>query len=175
MEPHEEGRAAAAAGLDITACPYRAFSNGAAGWQRGWARVTGAHPLDLTRRRVAVVQDRDAALQSAEPRPLDEWPEPLRSLIAARLRSPRYTSPGRCRWCHGGVEVPGTSPLVVRAYKSDGALARHEGRCRYNPDASVYAGGGGFTVGRDGRMAAWYSSPGALDDMREDSRHHRQI
>lgn len=178
-DAHENGRAAAEAGLPLTACPYTPLTDQAAAWQRGWGRVTGTHPLDLTRRRVAGVQARvvpDSSDALAGARPLDEWPEPLRTVIHGRLRTPNFNEPGWCRWCHAGVHVPHAerdgrpgSPGYqrVRAYRSPAALARHEAECHKNPDARCYTQGAGFTVTADGRMAAWYASPEALVNMRE--------
>lgn len=176
---HDTGRAAAAAGHDITACPYPAGSDDTAAWQRGWGKVTGAVPLDLARRRVARAQERtvpdyDDALAGA--RALHEWPEPLRSQILVRLRTPKFNEPGFCRWCNAGVKVPHAERSGrpgdqgyerIRAYRSPAGLARHEADCRHNPDARQYVvDGRGFTCTADGVMAGWYSSPAGLEHMR---------
>lgn len=176
---HDAGRAAAEAGHDITACPHPPGSDDAAAWQRGWGKTAGAVPLDLVRRRVARIQERtvpdyDDALDGA--RPLDEWPEPLRSQILARLRTPRYGDPGRCRWCHAGVRVPHAERVGrpgaagyerVRDYRREAGRRRHEANCQFNPDARRYVvDGRGFVVTVAGAMAGWYSCPAALENMR---------
>lgn len=185
---YEEGRAAGVAGRSLTCCPYPPLTDAAAAWQRGWARATGVHPLDLTRRRVARAQERtvpDPGDELAGARPLAEWPEPLRTVIETRLRTPNFDDDGWCRWCHAGVKVPhaerdgrpGTSEYRrVRAYRSPAALARHEAECRKNPDARCYMErGAGFTVTADGQMAGWYASPAALVSMRQIMGHLRSL
>jgi hypothetical protein len=177
---HDLGRTAAAAGHDLTACPHPPGSDDAAAWLRGWGKVTGAVPLDLARRRVARAQERtepdyDDSLNGA--RALDEWPEPLRSQILTRLRTPNYDNPGRCRWCHVGVRVPHAERVGrpgaagyerVRDYRNEAGRRRHEANCQFNPDARRYAvDGRGFIVTVDGTMAGWYSCPAALENMRQ--------
>jgi hypothetical protein len=177
MTVHDEGRAAAEAGQPLTACPYPPLSADAATWQRGWARIAGAHPLDLTRARLA--RGQEAGIYDdpyrVDHRLLVEWPEPLRSVIDARLHTPNFDNPGFCRWCDAGVQVPGRERTRggprYRPYKSAAALARHEADCHRNPDATPYTvEGRGFTVDRHGQIWATFASPAALASMRQTMR-----